>query len=458
MTDEVSPVESQPAPAPPPPADADFPLIDSPISTGNEVENVRQSVRELNAQRQRDGTAVEPSRDPLPLRWLDSEPKSLRTATRDVSDYHRLEKDDAQFLRGQGWSKADILRLAKDESWLRSTGLSAAEANQFARSGEMPPIKVGLVDDREGLRPQLREFDKIDRALNLKDATRELGNYREVAARAQQDLLAEIEGAEQQQAQQARAAQEQAAAQQQAAAQAAQARAGQQRAAAYQQQLAAAAHWQQLSAAERTAAHELRQMQQWTLTASPQEIATWEGPATARANQLRQELAQAQTLRQAHQVQAAHAHQAQRAQWGKYQDQVYSANLAHHLPHFASPEGRKQLQTSARNLGRSVGLSDAQMNYLWNGGALVDLRDARAQTILAKAAAYDSAVAQLKAIGSKHAPLPAVLRPGVHRPAGSGDADEVRRLERQLETATGNQSLKIATRLTQAKRRLNGGY
>ena len=58
MTDEVSPVESQPAPAPPPPADADFPLIDSPISTGNEVENVRQSVRELNAQRQRDGTAV----------------------------------------------------------------------------------------------------------------------------------------------------------------------------------------------------------------------------------------------------------------------------------------------------------------------------------------------------------------------------------------------------------------
>jgi len=98
------------------------------------------------------------------------------------------------------------------------------------------------------------------------------------------------------------------------------------------------------------------------------------------------------------------------------------------------------------------------MNYLWNGGALVDLRDARAQTILAKAAAYDSAVAQLKAIGSKHAPVPAVLRPGVHRPAGSGDADEVRRLERQLETATGNQSLKIATRLTQAKRRLNGGY
>src|SRR5262249_41280577 len=162
----------------------------------------------------------------------------------------RLEKDDAQFLRGQGWSKADILRLAKDESWLRSTGLSAAEANQFARSGEMPPIKVGLVDDREGLRPQLREFDKIDRALNLKDATRELGNYREVAARAQQDLLAEIEGAEQQQAAQARAVQQQAAQQQAAQRQAAQAQAAQRQAQAAQYQLAAASQLQQLSETE----------------------------------------------------------------------------------------------------------------------------------------------------------------------------------------------------------------
>jgi hypothetical protein len=58
----------------------------------------------------------------------------------------------------------------------------------------------------------------------------------------------------------------------------------------------------------------------------------------------------------------------------------------------------------------------------------------------------------MRDLNSKRAPVPQVQRPGVHRPAGAFAMDQIADLERQLDNATGNQSLKLATKLHQLRR------
>src|SRR5262245_43628935 len=118
---------------------------------------------------------------------------------------------------------------------------------------------------------------------------RGMSHFRDAQARAQQELLAELEAKEQQQ--QAAAAAEQQA-QQQPAPQpqqpdpAAQERA---RLAAEQQRLAnehARLYWERLSESERAAAHELAQLQQWHSQAQGDERIQWLGAAEQRWHEL----------------------------------------------------------------------------------------------------------------------------------------------------------------------------
>jgi hypothetical protein len=111
--------DSTPAPAPAE-APADVTTRNNAIEGGSEADRIRASVRELNKQREREGTAGEIP-EPTPLRYSDDKPKKLRQVVKDTSDYHRLEKPDAQFLIQQkGMAPREVLDLARDKEWTRS--------------------------------------------------------------------------------------------------------------------------------------------------------------------------------------------------------------------------------------------------------------------------------------------------------------------------------------------------
>jgi hypothetical protein len=146
--------------------------VDRAIDTGNDESNVRESVRELNRQRSDRGELGEVA-EPIERRYGDDEPKDLKQVTRDISNRHRLEKADAKYLMATGISPEEALELAKDPEWVKNrTGWSDAEVAEFVKSGETPPRKILAADDRTGIRPELRDHDRIgpDQTLTLRDS------------------------------------------------------------------------------------------------------------------------------------------------------------------------------------------------------------------------------------------------------------------------------------------------
>jgi len=71
--------------------------------------------------------------------------------------------------------------------------------------------------------------------------------------------------------------------------------------------------------------------------------------------------------------------------------------------------------------------------------------------MIAKLADAELRAERMKELNS-HKRVPQVQTPGTYQPRGAGDIDQVRALERQLDGATGQQALKIAKSLTQARR------
>jgi len=137
--------DSTPAPSPAEaPTDVTTRNIPDAIEGGTEADRVRESVKELNRKRREEGTAVEEP-EPVKIRYEKPGTKSLRQVAKDMSQYHRLQKDDAQYLIKQGMSPKDTLDLSKNEEFLRARGLKHEEAVLFARDGEMPPKKIGAV-------------------------------------------------------------------------------------------------------------------------------------------------------------------------------------------------------------------------------------------------------------------------------------------------------------------------
>src|SRR5262249_31092686 len=99
---------------------------------------------------------------------------------------------------------------------------------------------------------------------------------------------------------------------------------------------------------------------------------------------------------------------------------------------------------------KTTGLTKEQITREWQNGRW---RSAPEQMIIADAIAHEAARESMRELPSKRAPVWPVQRPGNFQPArGAGDLDQVRALERQLEGATGQQALKLAKALTQARR------
>jgi hypothetical protein len=94
------------------------------------------------------------------------------------------------------------------------------------------------------------------------------------------------------------------------------------------------------------------------------------------------------------------------AAWAKQQDDL----VTKHVPELADPAQAAPLQRATIAMLTDIGLSEPELRALWNGEAKLDLRDARAQRVLADAAKYREG--QAKARVAQKAPLPPVLRPG----------------------------------------------
>jgi hypothetical protein len=103
-----------------------------------------------------------------------------------------------------------------------------------------------------------------------------------------------------------------------------------------------------------------------------------------------------------------------------------------------------------RALKESTGLTDEQIGAEWSKGRW---RSVPEQKMLARLGREQLLREGAKNLAAKRAPVPPVQVPGVARPAGADAASSIAVLQEQLSAAPNqNAALKIAMRLTQAKR------
>src|SRR5262249_2135554 len=134
------------------------------------------------------------------------------------------------------------------------------------------------------------------------------------------------------------------------------------------------------------------------------------------------------------------------AKYNRANDEAFQKQFAKEYP----GQNVRELSGYVMQALRKNGVDDARITQLWQSGAL---RGVETQMLLARAGMFEMAQATARDLNSKRVPPPPVQRPGVYRPAGSGDEENIAALGRALDASTGNQSLRAATRLMQAKRR-----
>src|SRR5258707_10712638 len=103
MSKSYQPTSDTTAP-PPPPIDGGAP-DNGVIDRGNDVDNIKEATRQVRERREReweggisDDAFAEQNAPTLERQYdgRDRSTKSLRTASKDLSDAHRLERDDAK--------------------------------------------------------------------------------------------------------------------------------------------------------------------------------------------------------------------------------------------------------------------------------------------------------------------------------------------------------------------------
>jgi hypothetical protein len=429
--------------------------ISDPIEAGEDGRGLREEIR--GQKREPDAPIVEWRADAAmpPPGEHEAWAKQLKRASSSISEA-RLASLTKVFEEVPG-ANAERARLAAE----------------FVASD--PPIKVVPVGDNgQPILPLLDDqpITELDSFKNINEAKRALRNYRDAQDRQAQALAAELSRQEQEETRQAelQAQTAQAQAEQKEVERAQQAQVAHVAAATRAQQEAAALQevrrmsLQEADLAARIQRHEQQALQKYpealnweawerTRQTNPARAAEIEREATNNRNAVAQlaKMQQERQLRQGlieqHQAQQAAA---QRQAWNEQQDAAFQNALASRHPQFSSDSGRTKLQRLAREyLEKDLGLSKQQIDAEWSRGAL---RSAGAQMMLADAVAHRAAKESMRDLNSKRAPVPEVQRPGVHRPAGAGAMDRIADLERQLANASGNQSIKIATKLFQARR------
>jgi len=390
------------------------------------------------------------------------------------------ESHDNQ-IRRASQSMTTARRAAAAEELTKSTGgyispeVAAAAVDATV---DAPPLKVLPVADAgpDGLPAYPIEALRDDQPItedvsfkNLNEAKRAMSNFRDAQERYQQELIAQF-SAKQEQDAKAAADLERITQQQARPPQPPQPDPGQierARLDAQQRQVQAQAYWNQLAESEREAATEMVEIQNWLPSAyTQQELRNpaliqdparrgWLATAVDKYNGLQQGLQNAHTVRAAAQTQAAAVREHQIAQWGAAQDTSAEASIKQEMPEFNSDAAWKRLQQATRRaLRESTGLSDQDLSAHWNAGRW---RSVPEQKMLARLGRDQLAREGMKSLNAKRAYVPPVA-PGNYQPArGAGDVDLVANPERQLADAPNqNAALKIAAKLTQAKRALGG--
>jgi hypothetical protein len=474
-----------------------FDRIDAPIKGSGDEDTIRESVKALNEKRQRDweqgaisdDAFAEQNAPVLERKYPKGHgAKSLKQASEDLSDAHRDEKPEAVWAAARhGVEPAQMRQYSKDPEWVAKMrpDWNAAEVSEYVRTGAMPPTKIGLVTDK-GLRIPLRDDQPAfelpaNSALNLRDAAREVRQFRIAAAEAQEALLAELTA----QSEQPEQGEQQTAVEQQSTPQPT----TQQTQAEPQQQpdpvevervqLAQAAQVYQMAAAateaERRCSDQINAWQTAFTKSYPEsahpaavEEVRVKNPArfakmqadAARAKQhidnFMRAGAEATAIRQANEnALAQHQHAQTRAAWHSFkseQDKI----AAQRIPELADVTKAGALRQATHQMLRDVGFANEDVSAAWDGQTGFSLRDGRVQVVLADAARYRQMMANKNAIAEKRVQPPPVQKPGTYRPRGADGEADIARLQRELDGATGNRALHIATRLTQARR--SAGY
>jgi len=359
-------------------------------------------------------------------------------------------------------------QLVKDTGGLVDPTTAAAAVDATV---DAPPVKVLPVADAgpdglpaypiEALRDDqpIREADSFR---NLNEAKRAMSNFRDAQERYQQELIAQFSA---KQAEDAKAAADLERAAQQAATKPQPApQPAPQQPDPFVANVRAVE--QQIVHADRQSAHEQQQIQQWAVATFPPEVlrdsqaraelqrtdpnaAEWLRIADQRFAQLQQHRQQLRQVDAGQKIQIASHLQSQAAsnlkQHIERQDSEFQRLLEQELPEFSKGQARQELMKAA--LKQVENQPDILASYHQGGPA----RDAAVQMTIARSAAWQVAQARARNLNA-HKRVPPVQQPGTYQPRSAGDIDQVRALERQLDGATGQQALKIARQLTQARR------
>jgi hypothetical protein len=138
-----------------------------------------------------------------------------------------------------------------------------------------------------------------------------------------------------------------------------------------------------------------------------------------------------------------------RAAWHQYKD-AEDSKVSQFAPELNDPLKASALRQGVRTMLNEIGFRNDELDRAWNGQSGFSVRDARAQRLILDA--YRWRAAQAKAKTVTRAPIPPVQRPGVARPSGAADYEQVSRIERELSGATGDRAIRLATKLQRARR------
>ena len=338
------------------------------------------------------------------------------------------------------------------------------DAHRWDDGIKAPPVKIGLRVDGQEIKPLDDDWPMLasDALPNAKLAAKFVGDWRQareqeaqqfaaaldqaksdkLAAEAQERHRVEAEAAQRkdQQEQQAREAQ-----------------ATEQR---RQQELVQG--FQQVSHAEAQLAQEVNRWDAWAhqfpemrdqasfdlmVRTSPerhqqfQEARQQRDAAAQRLNELR-------LVRTAAQQNIAAVRQQQLDQWSRGEDQRFWGVLEKKYPALAKDPAKLHRATSDY-LKRTTGLSEQQITAAWKAGKW---RSAGEQVILLDAVVSDMARNGRKELAAHRALLPPVQRPGTYRPAGADAESDIGALERRMQNAKPREQIRLAARLTAAKR------
>jgi hypothetical protein len=132
--------------------------------------------------------------------------------------------------------------------------------------------------------------------------------------------------------------------------------------------------------------------------------------------------------------------------YAKREDELFVEKV----PDLADPKKAAELQSAAVSVLKDLGFEEGELAQSWQGAKALSLRDHRVQLLIREATLWREAQQKARAAAAK--PVPPVQRPGVSQPKGAAQEAQIANLNKQLENASGVNALRLAARLTAAKR------